>query len=147
MTDKILYRGRLILGIENCQIVNHSVKQKATTLCKSQFTFTQTYVISFGAWLFETPAFGTTHEGVKAGLSVSDPADDEDPFREKLLSGNEKVGEKIPLLEPLTLGVRGREWLSSSIVITSTVGFSSLMKASGLKAAEKAKILNYFKNN
>ena len=50
-----------------------------------------------------------THEGVKAGLSLSDPADDEDPFREKAFSGKEKVGENIPLLDPLTLGVRGRE--------------------------------------
>ena len=57
----------------------------------------------------ETPALGTTHEGVTAGLSVSDTADDEEPFREKTLSENEKVGEKIPLLEPLTLGVGGRE--------------------------------------
>ena len=50
-----------------------------------------------------------TQEGVTAGLGVSDPADDDDPFREKTLPWKEKVGEKIPLLEPLTLGVRGRE--------------------------------------
>ena len=103
----------------NVNLLIHSENKRPTVFAK-QKTLSYTYVIvSSDEWLFLT---GPTAALVEA----SDGADDEDGVCEKTLSGNSKTGENTPLLDPLTLGVGGRERSPSPFTASKAKGLSCL---------------------